>query len=45
MNNRLIITLPISPYDKMSVGKMKTPVLGESSAISIVYDRYFGKVF
>lgn len=45
MNNRLIITLPIFSYDKMFVGKMTTPVLGESLAISILYDRYVGKVF
>lgn len=35
MNDRLIITLPISPYDKMSVGKMTTPILGESLAKSM----------
>lgn len=35
MNNRLIITLPISPYSNMSVGKMTTPILGESLAKSM----------
>ena len=35
MKERLIITLPINPYDKMSVGKMSTPILGESLAKSL----------
>lgn len=30
MSDRLIITLPVNPYDKMSVGRMTTPILGES---------------
>ena len=30
MNNRTIITLPVNPYGKMSVGRMTTPILGES---------------
>lgn len=33
--DRLIITLPINPYGKMSVGKMTTPILGESLAKSM----------
>lgn len=35
MNDRLVITLPISPYDKLSVGKLTTPILGESLAKSM----------
>lgn len=35
MKDRLIITLPVAPYSKMSVGKMTTPILGESLAKSM----------
>ena len=35
MNDRMIISLPISPYDKMSVGRMTTPILGESISKSM----------
>lgn len=35
MIDRLITTLPIGPYDKFSVGKMTTPILGESLAKSM----------
>lgn len=35
MNDRLIITLPVAPYSEMSVGKMSTPILGESLAKSM----------
>lgn len=35
MKERLIITLPIAPYSKMNVGKMTTPILGESLAKSM----------
>lgn len=35
MKDRLIITLPVAPYSEMSVGKMTTPVLGESLAKSM----------
>ena len=35
MNDRIIISMPISPYDKMSVGKMTTPILGESISKSM----------
>ncbi len=34
MSNRLIISLPVKPYAKMSVGRMTTPILGESLAKS-----------
>ena len=29
MKDRLVVTLPVVPYYKMSVGKMTTPILGE----------------
>lgn len=29
-NDKLLITLPINPYDEFFVGKMTTPILGES---------------
>lgn len=32
MNDKLIITLPVAPYSPLSVGKMTTPILGESLA-------------
>lgn len=35
MRDRLIVTLPIAPYAEMSVGKMTTPILGESLAKSM----------
>lgn len=35
MNDRLIITLPIAPYSSMSVGRMTTPILGESLSKSM----------
>lgn len=35
MKDRLIITLPVAPYSKMNVGKMTTPILGESLAKSM----------
>lgn len=35
MNDRLIITLPVAPYSEMSVGRMSTPILGESLAKSM----------
>lgn len=38
MSDRLIITLPISPFDKMTSGRMISPILGESLAKSMNCD-------
>jgi len=35
MSDRLVITLPVAPYGELHVGRMSTPILGESIAKSM----------